>query len=134
MPLTYNDQQRRSYLSFSNQIGLNWIKLFEGDMDFYSTVYWDLFRHLWQESEPVRKTDAINAISGVKSPLTATKYIETALARGLIIEKENPRDARSKLLALSPQLRAQMDAFFDDTVDAMRKAVKELGKLGPLPE
>ena len=82
--------------------------------------------HLWRITDPVRKTDAIGAITGVRSPLTASKYIETALSRGLIIEKDNPRDARSKLLTLSPQLRAQMDRFFDDAVDEMKKAVENL--------
>lgn len=126
MPLTYTDSQRRAYLVFTDKLGAGWIKLFAGDTAFYSAAYWDLFTHLWRTVEPVRKTDAIAAITGVKSPLTASKYIETALARGLIVEKENPSDARSKLITLSPQLRAQMDAFFDDAVDEMKKAVEGL--------
>ena len=126
MPLTYNDEQRRAYLVFTDKVGAGWVKLFAGDTEFYSAAYWDLFTHLWRIDKPVRKTDAAAAITGVKSPLTASKYIETALARGLIVEKENPKDARSKLLALSPQMRAQMDAFFDDAVDEMKKAVAGL--------
>jgi len=126
MPLTYTDEQRRDYLTFTDKVGAGWVQLFAGDTAFYSAAYWDLFTHLWRLNEPVRKTDAFGAITGVKSPLTASKYIETALARGLIVEKENPRDARSKLLALSPQMRAQMDAFFDDAVDEMKKAVAGL--------
>jgi len=126
MPLTYTDEQRRAYLTFTDKLGVGWVQLFAGDTEFYSAAYWDLFTHLWRRDEPVRKTDAIGAITGVKSPLTASKYIDTALARGLVIEKENPRDARSKLLALSPQMRAQMDTFFDDAVDEMKKAVAGL--------
>ncbi|WNK01486.1 MarR family winged helix-turn-helix transcriptional regulator [Thalassospiraceae bacterium LMO-JJ14] len=126
MPLTYSDQQRRAYLVFTDKVGSGWINLFAGDTEFYSAAYWDLLTHLWRVSEPVRKTDAIAAITGVKSPLTASKYIDTALTRGLIVEKENPNDARSKLIALSPQMRAQMDAFFDDAVDEMKKAVAGL--------
>ena len=126
MPLTYNDQQRRAYLTFTDKVGAGWVQLFAGDTAFYSAAYWDLLTHLWRVTDPVRKTDAISAIIGVRSPLTASKYIETALSRGLIIEKDNPRDARSKLLTLSPQLRAQMDRFFDDAVDEMKKAVENL--------
>jgi hypothetical protein len=126
LPLTYTDSQRRAYLVFTDKVGAGWVTLFEGDTAFYSAAYWDLFTHLWRITAPVRKTDAMAAITGVKSPLTASKYIDTALKRGLIVEKENPSDARSKLLALSPQLRAQMDAFFDDAVDEMRKTVEGL--------
>ncbi|MEX2311744.1 MAG: helix-turn-helix domain-containing protein [Rhodospirillales bacterium] len=126
MPLTYNDQQRRAYLAFTDKLSAGWVQLFAGDTTFYSAAYWDLLTHLWRVNDPVRKTDAISAITGIKSPLTASKYIETALTRGLIIEKDNPRDARSKLLTLSPQMRAQMDAFFDDAVDGMKKAVENL--------
>ncbi len=126
MPLTYDDTQRRAYLAFTDKVGAGWVRLFAGDTEFYSAAYWDLFTHLWRTTDPVRKTDAIATITGVKSPLTASKYIDTALKRGLIVEKTNPADARSKLLALSPQMRAQMDAFFDDAVDEMKKAAAGL--------
>lgn len=130
MPLTYTDSQRRVYLEFTDRIGKGWVEVFEGDTDFYSAAFWDLFTHLWRNPEPVRKTDAGRAITGVKSPLTAAKYIDTALSRGMIIEKENPEDARSKLLALSPPMRAQMDAFFDDAVHELRAAAKDLENRG----
>lgn len=130
MPLTYTDSQRRVYLEFTDRIGKGWVEVFEGDTDFYNAAFWDLFTHLWRNPEPVRKTDAGRAITGVKSPLTAAKYIDTALDRGMIIEKENPEDARSKLLALSPPMRAQMDAFFDDAVHELRAAAKDLENRG----
>ena len=130
MPLTYTDSQRRVYLEFTDRIGKGWVEVFEGDTDFYNAAFWDLFTHLWRNPEPVRKTDAGRAITGVKSPLTAAKYIDTALSRGMIIEKDNPEDARSKLLALSPPMRAQMDAFFDDAVHELRAAAKDLENRG----
>ena len=119
MPLRYTDADRHTYLEFLDQMGLKWVDLFAGDTEFYSAAYWDLLTFLWRTPDPVRKTDAQGAITGIKSPLTAAKYVETAIKRGLIIEKPNPTDARSKLLALSPALRAQLDGFFDDTVAAM---------------
>jgi DNA-binding MarR family transcriptional regulator len=119
MPLRYTDADRHTYLEFLDQMGLKWVDLFAGDTEFYSAAYWDLLTFLWRTPDPVRKTDAQGAITGIKSPLTAAKYVETAIKRGLIIEKPNPTDARSKLLALSPALRAQLDGFFDDAVAAM---------------
>lgn len=133
MPLIYNDAQRRAYLAFSAEVGTGWMEMFEGDTEFYSAAYWDLFKALWLSPDPIRKTDAARTITGVKSPLTAAKYIETAVKRGLVTEQDNPNDARSKLLALSPQLRAKMDAFFDNAVDGMRKATTRLADLGPVP-
>lgn len=130
MPLTYTDDQRRGYLEFIDRIGIKWVNVFEGDTEFYSAAYWDLLTHLWRNPNPIRKTDAGRTITGVKSPLTAAKYIDTALERGMIIEKENPEDARSKLLALSPPMRAQLDAFFDDAVHELRSAAKDVEKRG----
>lgn len=127
MPLRYADADRHAYLGFLDQMGSKWIDLFAGDTEFYSAAYWDLLTFLWRTPDPVRKTDAQAAITGVKSPLTAAKYVETAIKRGLVIEKQNPADARSKLLALSPALRAQLDAFFDDAVAAMCKTAAGVG-------
>lgn len=128
MPLTYTDDQRRVYLEFTDRIGMKWVDVFEGDTEFYNAAYWDLFTHLWRNPNPIRKTDAGRAITGVKSPLTAGKYIDTALERGMIIEKDNPEDARSKLLALSPPMRSQLDTFFDDAVHELRNSAKGLEK------
>ncbi len=128
MPLTYSDQQRREYLAFIDRVGAKWISVFEGDTEFYSAAYWDLLTFLWRQDGPVRKTDALRAITGVKSPLTASKYADTAIARGMIVEQENPDDARSKLLGLSPAMRAQLDTFFDDAVHELRHAA---GRMTP---
>ena len=122
MPLTYTDEQRRAYLQLTDHVGAHWVKLFGGDTEFYSAIYWDLLKALWRTHEPVRKTELIRSVHGAKSPLTVSKYIDEARKRGLISESENPKDARSKLVALTPQMRAQLDAFFDDAVDAMCKA------------
>ena len=130
MPLTYTDDQRRGYLEFIDRIGMKWVDVFAGDTDFYDAAYWDLLTHLWRNPKPIRKTDAGRAITGVKSPLTAAKFIDTALERGIIVEKENPDDARSKLLALSPPMRAQLDSFFDDAVHELRNAAKDVEKRG----
>ena len=60
----------------------------------------------------------------IKSAHTAGKYLEVALEKALIIEQNNPKDARSKLLTLSDDLRDRLDVYFDFVVDEMRKTCK----------
>lgn len=126
MPLTHSDKHRRAYLGMTDIVTRSWIDLFEGDTEFYSAAYWDLLTALWRTEKPVRKTDATRMMTGIKSPLTASKYIDVALKRGLIVERDNPDDARSKLLALSPQMRAQLDHFFDDAIDTVLKTAEQV--------
>lgn len=122
----YTDKQRLEYLNLTNQVGLKWLDIFEGDTDFYSAAYWDLLTGIWRAGGPVRKTDALGMITGIKSVHTAGKYLETAMARGIIIETDNPADARSKLVALSPDMRGRLDEFFDAAVDSMRASSREV--------
>jgi len=122
----YTDKQRLEYLNLTDQVGLKWLDIFEGDTDFYSAAYWDLLTGIWRTGGPVRKTDALGMITGIKSVHTAGKYLETAMARGIIIETDNPADARSKLVALSPDMRGRLDEFFDAAVDSMRASSREV--------
>ena len=82
MPFRYTDTDRHAYLGFLDQMGIKWVELFAGDTAFYSAAYWDLLTFLWRNPDPVRKTDAQASITGIKSPLTAAKYVETAIKRG----------------------------------------------------
>jgi hypothetical protein len=59
---------------------------------------------------------------GIKSAQTAGKYIETAIMKKLIIEKDNPADARSRLLELSPQMKERLDLFFDQAVGNLKNS------------
>ncbi len=120
MNLKYNPTQRMEYLNMTDRIGLNWLEVFQGDTGFYLAAYWDLFTRLWKSGVPVRKTDVLKFMVGIKSAQTAGKYIETALEKGLILEKDNPKDARSRLLELSPQMQERLDLFFDQAVDHLR--------------
>jgi hypothetical protein len=119
MPLTYSKAQHHAYLDFMGNNARNWVALFDGNTEFYSAAYWDLLKSLWRADAPVRKTDALKFMTAVKSAHTAGKYIDATLAYGYLIETENPGDARSKLISLSPDMRARLDAFFDTIVDDM---------------
>lgn len=114
------DRARRAYLDLMGRVTEHWLAIFEGDTDLYSTAYWDLLTALWLAGRPMRKTDALAAIKGVKSAHTAGKYVDAAIHRGLVIETENPADARSKLLRLTPAMHRRLDRFFDQALDEVR--------------
>jgi len=116
MPTTYSNAAHRQYLDLLAHVGDRWLALFEGNVDFYSAHYWDLLTTLWEARDPVRKTDALACMKSVRSAHTAGKYMDAAIEAGIIVETGNPMDARSRLVALSPEMRGHMDAFFDAAV------------------
>ena len=122
MDLQYNESQRKEYLNMIDRIGVEWLDVFKGDIEFYLAAYWDLFTRLWKSGIPERKTDALKFMVGIKSAQTAGKYIETAIKKKLIMEKDNPEDARSRLLELSPQMKERLDLFFDQAVGNLRNS------------
>lgn len=132
--LTYNAVQHREYLNMMDRVGGKWLEVFQGNTDFYSAVYWDLLTTIWRRAEPVRKTDALGFMTSVKSPQTAGRYIEEAISQGILLERDNPRDARSKLLTLSPEMTGRMDAFFDQAVGEVRTTGRGMDVIGPSPE
>jgi hypothetical protein len=134
MELKYNDSQRREYFKNTQRIGGSWLRVFEGNEEFYSSAYWDLLTNIWMKDGPVRKTDALRFMTNIKSAHTAGKYVETAIAKGILIEEDNPEDARSKLLRLSPRMRDRLDQFFDRCVSDIRNCVRRIATLGPTPE
>ena len=44
--LKFNDDQRREYLNLTDQVGMKWLEVFEGDTEFYSAAYRDLLTGL----------------------------------------------------------------------------------------
>ncbi len=132
--LTYNAAQHREYLNMMDRVGRKWLEVFQGNTDFYSAVYWDLLTTIRRRAEPVRKTDALGFMTSVKSPQTAGRYIEDAISQGILLERDNPRDARSKLLSLSPEMVRRMDAFFDKAVGEVRATGRGMDVIGPSPE
>jgi len=130
----YNSDQRREYLNMTSRIGQQWVAVFEGNVEFYSAAYWDLLTSVWMADGPVRKTDALKFMTAVKSAHTAGKYVETAVAQGALVETDNPEDARSRLLDLSPAMRQRLDDFFEGAVDELRRSTGTVTAAGSLPE
>lgn len=131
MPLKYNDDQRRKYLHLTDEVGRRWMEMFEGDAEMYSAAYWDLLTGLWRAAGPLRKTGALALMKGIKSPHTGGKVLEAAIRRGIVVETGNPRDARSKLVKLSPAMAKRLDRFFDDAVGELRQVAGEIERAGP---
>lgn len=134
MTLTYNRDQQMEYLRHADRIGLRWVDVFEGNTEFYSAAYWDLLTRLWRQGEPVRKTEALKFMKGIRSPHTAGKYMEIAIAHGMVVETANPEDARSKLVALSDDMTARLDSFFDAAVGEIQRTNRILELKGQTEE
>lgn len=90
MALKYTAAQRKLYLGMTDNIGANWVDVFQGDTEFYSTAYWDLLTNIWCQDEAVCKTDALQFMTRLKSAHTAGKYIKSALQRGFLLESDPP--------------------------------------------
>ena len=130
MKLKYTVDQRKEYLNMIDHVGRNWLNVFQGDPEFYSAAYWDLLTRIWKSTRPVRKTDALKFMIGIKSAQTAGKYLENAIEQDFIREQENPKDARSKLVSLSPEMRTRLDSFFDLAVGEVKTASQNMEAFG----
>ncbi len=124
--MKYGRAQHEEYLRMTDQVGEHWLAVFQNDTEFWSAVYWDLFTKLWRAEGDVRKTDALRYMTAVKSAHTAGKYLETAIKRGFVEERDNPVDARSKLVRLGPELRTHLDIFLDAAVYEIRRAAERV--------
>mgnify|MGYP002641521337 CR=1 FL=1 len=118
----------------TSRIGGTWLAVFAGNTAFYSAAYWDLLTGIWYEDAPLRKTDALKLMTAVKSAHTAGKYVETAIEHGFLEEIDNPADARSKLVALAPEMRRMLDGFFDSAVGELRQSNATIEGAGAVPK
>ncbi|RDD62851.1 hypothetical protein [Ferruginivarius sediminum] len=126
--MAHGHRARRAYLEMIDRVTGRWLELFAGNTELYSTAYWDLLTALWSADAPVRKTDALAAIKGIKSAHTAGKYVDAAIRLGLVVETENPADARSKLLRLAPDMREHLDRFFDQALDEVEATAQRVAR------
>ncbi len=77
-----------------------------------------LFTELWlRRNDPVTKSDAYELVQGVGLQ-TAMKYVRQAIADGYLEELENPGDARSRLIRMSPRLRELFNGVIDRASEA----------------
>jgi hypothetical protein len=130
----FSRDQRLQYLDMTVRFGNAWLEVFQDDTDFYSAAFWDLFTNMWRSEQPVRKTDAMGFMKAVKSAHTAGKYVDTAIEKGLLVESDNPEDARSKLIALTSDMRARLDIYMDKATNKVLVTSRDIAATGPVPQ
>lgn len=128
MTLKYTSDQHKNYLAATRKIGTDWVEVFQGNSEFYSTDYWDLFTEMWFVGKPIMVSDALKFMKAIKSPYTARKYLQKVIDEKLVIETKNPNDDRSTLVSLSPDMKSRLDNFFDITVENMCTVMGGIGK------
>ncbi len=117
-----SDKDRFVLAQTLKRIGLAWQQMFR-EGDYCASNYFDLFTEIWlRQGEPVYKTDCYRFMPGISSQ-TAKKYLQHAIARGYLRESDNPQDKRSKLITMSPELKAIMEQSYDLTAHELRKAL-----------
>jgi hypothetical protein len=127
--MRYEDRHRREYLYMVKRVHSAWLELFKGNPELYSAHYSDLFLELWLAERPIRKTDALSSMRGLKSPVSASKLLEHAITAGLVQEIDNPTDARSKLVFLDPDMRNRLSGFLDQSLTELRRAIDKVDQL-----
>jgi hypothetical protein len=115
-------QERRTrFLIALRELDDAWVSAFHrvGLGDIYFS---QLFTELWlRGNDAVTKTDAYELVQGV-SMQTAMKYVRQAIADGHLEELENPADARSRLIRMSPGLRELFNGVIDRASEAFGRA------------
>jgi len=114
-------QQRSKFVQALNAMDGTWVRFLQ-DKDVLDINYSDLYTGLWAAGEPLRKQEALLLMRNL-SPQTAKKYLDNAIAKGLLIESPDPSDGRAKLIALSPDLKGRLEVFFDNAIEIFRKAL-----------
>lgn len=114
-------QQRHKFVQALNAMDGTWVR-FLRDKDILDINYSDLYTGLWATGEPLRKQEALLLMRHL-SLQTAKKYLDNAIAKGLIVELPDPSDGRAKLIALSPDLKRRLEDFFDNAIEIFRKAL-----------
>ncbi len=105
-------ERRARFLVALRELDEAWLETFRetGLSDLYFSR---LFTELWlRGTEAVPKTDAYSYVKGV-GVQTAMKYVKRAVDEGYLEEVENPADGRSRLIRMSPRLRAAFEALID---------------------
>lgn len=118
----YSNRRRSAFVMALTDMDHFWGEVF-GDEVFYDLNYSDLFTRLWLYRDTrFRKTELYGFMPKV-SHRTAVKYVQLAIERGLLVERPDPDDGRSKRISMSPDLRRRIERFLDYALQRFEKGV-----------
>jgi len=121
------EDHRAHFLRGLREVDDAWVAAFHRTG--FGDVYFSrLFTELWLlRGGAVPKSDAYGLVQGV-STQTAMKYVRQATAEGYLEEFDNPDDGRSRLIRMSPRLRALFDEFIDRASSGFEAALSSSRK------
>ena len=122
MKASERHHQRHQFVTALNSMDSAWVRFLQ-DKDILDINYSDLYTGLWSAEQPLRKQEALLLMRHL-SPQTAKKYLDNAIAKGLLVELQDPSDGRAKLIALSPEPKRRLEDFFDHAIELFRDALK----------
>lgn len=122
---TPRDDRRRRTLMLLRRIDEAWVAAFQESG--FSDIYFSrLFTELWLRGDvALPKTDAYGLVKEVGLQ-TAIKYVRRAVEEGYLQELDNPADGRSRLIRMTPRLKAR----FEQVIDRIDASVTELAGPG----
>ena len=108
-----SEKRRRDMLHLLRRVDQAWFDAFRESG--FSDVYFSrLFTELWLRGDTaLSKTDAYGLVKGVGTQ-TAIKYVRRAIEEGYLEEVDNPSDGRSRLLRMTPKLKARFARVIDE--------------------
>jgi len=112
MPRRHSTARRTSFVLALHEIDRFWGQVLQEEA-YYDLNYSDLFTRMWLARDKALKKTHLYTFMPRVSHRTAVKYVQRAIASGLLTEKPDPGDSRSKRVALSEELSRNIEAYID---------------------
>jgi hypothetical protein len=119
-----SNARRGQFVQLLANLDQYWIEVL-GNKLFHDLNYYDLFTQMWlkvdsSEDDTFRKSELYKLMPHI-SQRTAIKYIQTAIDHGLLIERMDPQDQRSRQITMSPDLKRKIELFLDHSISMLQK-------------
>jgi hypothetical protein len=119
-----SNARRRQFVQLLTDLDQYWIEVL-GNKLFHDLNYYDLFTQMWlkidsSEDDTFRKSELYKLMPHI-SQRTAIKYIQTAIDHGLLIERTDPQDQRSRQITMSADLKRKIEFFLDHSISILQE-------------